>query len=328
MKAYPIKFTPIFKEKVWGGNKLKTYLKKNCTNNNIGESWEISTVQGNISEVSNGLYKNQNLIDLIKDHKEKLLGKEIYKDFGNEFPLLIKFLDAKENLSIQVHPDDVMAQKHHNCLGKNEMWYIMESDPNAKIVLGTKKNNLASNIRNINNDNVPSFFNYQKVKKDEFYHIPAGTIHALGAGVLAAEIQQTSDITYRIYDWDRVDTQGHKRELHIAKSIEALKIKEPTSTETKTKENNLVNCKYFTTNKLTIEGIQRTTYNKLDSFVIYICVEGQTSITTNGHTEKLNKGETVMLPAVTKNVDFIGKAQLLEVYITPLQQEKQLKKPA
>lgn len=321
MKIYPIKFNPILKEKIWGGNKLGTLLGKNTTKDNVGESWEISDVNGNVSEVSNGAYKGSSLKQLIATYQADLLGANNFANFGFDFPLLIKFLDAKTDLSVQVHPDNKMAKKHHNSFGKTEMWYIMESDENADIVLGLKDKSINPEVLNhINADNVDAVFNREQVKKGDSFFIPAGKIHAIGAGVLAAEIQQTSDITYRVYDWDRVDDNGDKRELHTKLAEQATKQfdtngKANYSIQPNTRTN-LVNCEYFTTNILDITNLQAKSYDNLDSFVIFMCVEGKVAITIGTEHETLKMGETILIPAKTNAVVFNStNAKLLEIYI-------------
>lgn len=321
MKVYPIKFNPILKEKIWGGNKLGTLLGKDTDKDNVGESWEISDVNGNISEVSNGVYKGASLKTLIADHEAQLLGTDNFANFGYNFPLLIKFLDAKTDLSVQVHPDNKMAKKHHNSFGKTEMWYIMDSDTNADIVLGLKDKTVNPEVLNhINANNVDAVFNREQVKKGDSFFIPAGKIHAIGAGVLAAEIQQTSDITYRVYDWDRTDDSGHKRELHTQLAEKATKQfdsngKADYTLQPNTKTN-LVNCEYFTTNILDITKRQIKEYSNLDSFVVFMCVEGQVEITAGLHTETVKMGETILIPANTQEVTFNSdNAKLLEVYV-------------
>jgi mannose-6-phosphate isomerase len=321
MKVYPIKFNPILKEKIWGGNKLTSFLGKLSDKKNIGESWEISDVQDSISVINNGAYEGNNLKELIRIHQSSLLGTENFKNFGYNFPLLIKFLDAKTDLSVQVHPDNAMAKTYHNSFGKTEMWYIMDSDNNAEIVLGLKDETMNPDVLcNINAENVDLVFNRELVKKGDSYFIPAGKVHAIGAGVLAAEIQQTSDITYRVYDWDRIDNYGEKRELHIDLAAKATKhfdsngkLNYNIQPNNKT---NLVNCEYFTTNLLDIKSHQARDYKKLDSFVIFMCVEGEVDITAGYHTETLKMGDTVLLPAITEEVAFNSEdAKLLEVYI-------------
>ena len=332
MQSYPIKFTPILKEKIWGGEKLSKVLNKKTNASNVGESWEISGVDDNISIVANGLYKGKSLNQLISLYKSDFLGEQNINVFGEEFPLLIKFLDAKTNLSVQVHPDDEMAKAHHNSFGKTEMWYIMDSDEDAEIVLGLKDRNIdKSTLGNINAANVDKIFNTEKVKQGDSYFIPAGKIHAIGAGVLAAEIQQTSDITYRVYDWDRTDDKGQQRELHTEAAIKATKTfpsngKSNYNLE-REKSSNLVDCNFFTTNIFKVNGPQKRAVKNIDSFVIYMCVEGKTEITVGNHTEILAMGETVLIPANSTHVVFNSQsAKLLEVYIDS--KEANLKKIA
>lgn len=321
MKVYPIKFNPILKTKIWGGNKLKTVLSKETDQINVGESWEISDVDGNISSINNGVYNGLNLKELILNHKADLVGTRNFEQFGFDFPLLIKFLDAKTDLSVQVHPDNHMAKKHHNSFGKTEMWYIMDSDEDANIVIGLKDENTNTKVLNhINAQNVESIFNRQTVNKGDSFFIPAGKIHAIGAGVLAAEIQQTSDITYRVYDWDRKDINGDKRELHTELAKKATKKFQSNGkvgySAVKNKSINLVNCDYFTTNIIKLKNNCIKDYTNLDSFVIYMCVEGDAKITVEGFTEILKMGETILLPAATNEVSLYTKnAKLLEVYV-------------
>jgi mannose-6-phosphate isomerase len=321
MEAYPIKFNPILKEKIWGGEKLSSILNKKSDSKSLGESWEISGVDDNISVVSNGLYKGKTLNDLIANYKSTFLGQENIEVFGENFPLLIKFLDAKTNLSVQVHPDDDMAKLNHNSFGKTEMWFIMDSDEDAEIVLGLKNNDIDKNIlSDINASNVDTIFNTEKVKQGDSYFIPAGKIHAIGAGVLAAEIQQTSDITYRVYDWDRKDDNGQQRELHTNLAQQATKSFASNGKSDyvleKDKTTNLVNCDFFTTNIFDINGLQKRDYTTVDSFVIFMCVEGATEITVNNHVEFVSMGETVLIPANSEHVVFNSSgAKLLEISI-------------
>ncbi|WP_298342969.1 type I phosphomannose isomerase catalytic subunit [uncultured Algibacter sp.] len=322
MKVYPIKFNPILKEKIWGGNKLKQVLLKDTNKKNVGESWEISDVNGNVSVVSNGIYKGSNLKELIKEHKSNFLGVKNFENFGYNFPLLIKFLDAKTDLSVQVHPDNEMAKKYHDSFGKTEMWYIMDSDEGADIVLGLKDKTTNPEVLNhITSVNLDTIFNREQVTKGESFFIPAGKIHAIGAGVLAAEIQQTSDITYRVYDWDREDDNGQKRELHTKLAEKATKQFESNGKSDyvigKDDMANLVNCEYFTTNILELSNTQEKNYKHLDSFIIFMCVEGKVDITVGEQTETLITGETIILPANTQHVVFnSNSSKLLEVYIS------------
>lgn len=321
MKAYPIRFEPILKEKIWGGSKLCTILNKPATNRSIGESWEISGIRNSVSRIANGIYKGCEITELLKEQKEMFVGNANYERFGNEFPLLIKFLDAKTNLSVQVHPDDAMANAEHNSFGKTEMWYIMDHDQDAEIVVGLKDKNMNPAILGkIDKDNVYEIFNTEKVNKGDAFFIPAGKVHAIGAGVLAAEIQQTSDITYRVYDWDRVDVEGSARELHIDQSIRATKkFEEKSKREFSVKINatsNIIESPFFTTNIFQMKEVFQKDYSKLDSFVILMCLEGCASVTVNDSTEIVHKGETVLLTANTSNAYFFAKdAKFLEVFI-------------
>ncbi len=320
MKVYPIKFEPILKEKIWGGNKLKTILGKQTPYSNIGESWEISDVKDNVSVVKNGAYEGLNLKELITKYKADLLGSDNFKNYGFNFPLLIKFLDAKTDLSIQVHPDDDMAKRYHNSLGKTEMWYIMDSDANADIVLGLKKENLSAQLlNNISANNVDAIFNREKVNKGDSFFIPAGKIHAIGAGVLAAEIQQTSDITYRIYDWDRTDTNGIKRELHTLLAQQAIKDFESNGRLNHrlqpNQSANLVDCDYFTTNLIHVNAHLEQDLSNIDSFVIYMCVEGHATIIADGNAETLKMGETLLIPAIADKVELNStNSKLIEIF--------------
>lgn len=321
MKAYPIKFEPILKEKIWGGSKLKNLLNKNTQSDQVGESWEISGVKDSLSVVQNGRYKGMSITQLGSAFREDFLGAKNYENFGNQFPLLIKFLDASTNLSVQVHPGDEMAKKEHNSFGKTEMWYIMDHDEDAEIIVGLNEEITSTEaLATVNKENVYDIFNAQKVAKGDTYFIPAGEVHAIGAGVLAAEIQQTSDITYRVYDWDRTDSKGNTRELHIDKAIKA------TNTESNSTKNSamgftnasmeVVKCDYFTTNKLNVWGSYTKDYSLIDSFVILMCTEGTASITTNHITEVVTKGSTILLPANTKKTYMFSQgAQFLEVFI-------------
>ena len=220
---YPIKFEPILKEKIWGGKKLSKILHKKSDKNNIGESWEISNVGNDISIVSNGILKGKTLQELIMTYKGELVGEKVYQQFGDKFPLLIKYIDAKEPLSIQLHPNDELAKQRHNSFGKTEMWYVMQADKNASLIVGFKKEvSKEEYIKHLKNKTLTDILNFEKVVNGDVYFIPTGRVHAIGAGVLLAEIQQTSDITYRIYDWDRQDDLGNYRDLHTENALNAL----------------------------------------------------------------------------------------------------------
>ncbi|MBL4744993.1 MAG: class I mannose-6-phosphate isomerase [Flavobacteriaceae bacterium] len=321
---YPIKFEPILKDKIWGGDKLKALFNKKSTRDDIGESWEISDVNGNISVVTNGVLKGLNLQEILTTYKGDLVGEKVYQKFGNNFPLLIKFIDAKEALSIQVHPDDVLAKERHNSFGKTEMWYVMQAEDYGDLIVGFNKDvSKESYVEHLESKKLMEIMNQEKVKKGACYFIPTGRIHAIGAGVLLAEIQQTSDITYRIYDWDRVDDQGNGRELHTEMALDAIdyKASEKYTTDYDTVVNAsspMVDCEYFTTNMVAVDGELSIENKDRDSFVIYMCVEGETSIHFGeNQSETILKGETILIPASLKSYQLKSTvySELLEAYI-------------
>jgi len=324
MINYPLKFEPILKDKIWGGKKLKNYLNKSTESDLCGESWEISDVNDNISVVSNGKFKGKNLQELLLTYKEKMVGKHIYKHFKNKFPLLIKFIDAKEDLSIQVHPNDEIAKKRHNSFGKTEMWFVMESDKNAELIVGFNKTiDKKEYLQHLSDKTLLDILNIEKVIKGDVYFIPTGRVHAIRAGVLLAEIQQTSDITYRIYDWDRTDAQGNSRELHTKLALDAINFKAIPKYRTEYKRNlnkinAVINCPYFTTNYLPINTKVSIDNSKKDSFVIYMIISGIVKIRYNKIEEVLvKKGETTLMPALLTQFEIepIEDSELLEIYI-------------
>lgn len=322
MINYPIKFEPILKEKIWGGSKLITKFNKKSTLKNIGESWEISSVEGSVSVVSNGKFVGKTLQEIIETYKDKLVGKNNYANFGNKFPILIKFIDAKQDLSVQVHPNDALAKKRHNSFGKTEMWYIMQADKGSRLILGFKHAITPEKYLDLLKEKkIMSVLKEVPVKKGDAFFIETGTVHAIGAGVVLAEIQQTSDITYRIYDFDRVDEQGNERELHTDLAIEAINFSDKIEAMHKYSTfinalNTVVKCEYFITNFIHIVGEKELDYSKTDSFVIFMCVQGKATISIDKYSENLNFGETVLIPAAADKVVIASKnCKLLEVTI-------------
>jgi mannose-6-phosphate isomerase len=324
MLNYPVKFKPILKEKIWGGKKLKEILQKKSEREDIGESWEISGVKNDISEVENGPLKGKTLVQLLETYKEEFLGKKNFEVFGAEFPLLIKFIDAKTELSVQLHPHDEIAKKKHDSFGKTEMWYIMQADEGAEINVGFKKNiSEVEYLEHLNSGKITELLNFEKVKKGDSFFINTGKVHAIGAGVLLAEIQQTSDITYRIYDWDRVDSEGNSRELHTGLALEAIDFEKKEDfkreySRIENESNQIASCEYFTTNFLPVKGKLEKDYSEIDSFVIYMCVSGKAEVSIEGNSEKIVQGETVLIPAKNVKVELLSEtgAELLEVYIS------------
>ena len=323
-QLYPLKFKPLLKDRIWGGNKLKTILAKQGKCSSCGESWELSAVEDNISVVSNGFLKNNNLEELIEIYMGDLVGDKIFDKYGIEFPLLIKFIDANDDLSIQVHPNDKMAQERHHSYGKTEMWYVMDANPGATLISGfNKKTSQEEYIKHLNGKTLKQILNIQNVKPGEVFFIPAGRVHAIGSGILLAEIQQTSDITYRIYDWDRTDADGNTRELHTELALEAIDYNYHSEIKTvyENKVNSIVNlarCEYFTTNKIVLNKPMERDFIEIDSFVIYICCGGSFDLLYNDNEKiTVSKGETILLPAVCKNISLIPttETEVLEVYI-------------
>ena len=323
MELYPLKFTPLFKYRIWGGSKLKTVLNKEYTEENIGESWEISDVSGDATRVENGFLKGKTLKEITKQFKGDFVGENVYKNFGEDFPLLIKFIDAETPLSIQVHPSNEIAKERHNSFGKNEMWYVMQADKNAELIVGFDEEINKEDYKiHLKNNTILDVMHHEYVSEGDTFYIPTGRVHAIGAGVLLAEIQQTSDITYRIYDYDRVDAKtGEKRELHNELAIDVIDFKVydsyKTSYELKTNvSNTLVYSPYFKTNILSIKGEVKKDYSAIDSFVIYICVEGTLAIDHKGETYSLSQGETIMFPSsiTTLVLNASDNAKILEVY--------------
>ncbi len=321
---YPFKFETIFKDKIWGGEKIKTVLGKDFSPlPNCGETWEISGVPGNVSVVADGSLKGKSLNELIETYKGELLGEAVYQKFGKDFPLLIKFIDANEDLSIQVHPDDTMAKQHHNSFGKTEMWYIFQSDKDSSLIVGFNKDtDKQEYLESLGNGKLMSILNRETAQAGDCYFIPAGRVHTIGKGLLLAEIQQTSDVTYRIYDFDRTDDKGQKRELHTEESVDSLDYKSYKQYKTSYKEElnqtaPLVSCQYFTTNLLSLDKKSIKNYSSLKSFVIYICFEGQATLETSAGTYEIKMGDSFLIPYSVKDVSIlpIGLTKILEVYI-------------
>lgn len=322
MLNYPISFEPILKEKIWGGQKLRIILNKRSDRTDLGESWEISGVENNISVVRNGPLKGKDLNSILEEYKERILGARNFQYFGTRFPLLIKFIDAKTDLSVQLHPNDSIAKERHNSFGKTEMWYIMQADEGAEINIGFKKGiSKEEYLKYLNSGKITEILNFEKVKKGDSFFINTGMVHAIGAGVLLAEIQQTSDITYRIYDWGRVDPEGKARELHTELALDAIdfKNKEDFKRDYIWRENHsskIAACEYFTTNFLPVKGTIFKDYSELDSFVIYMCVSGEADVRINGNAEKILQGQTLLIPAENEEVQITSEgAELLEIFV-------------
>jgi mannose-6-phosphate isomerase len=323
---YPLKFTPICKEKIWGGERLKELLNKKFGKLiNCGESWEISGIENEISVVANGFLKGNNLEELIEIYMGDLVGEKAYDQFGIEFPLLIKYIDAKEKLSIQVHPNDELAKERHGTFGKTEMWYVIHADEGARIVTGFNRTLSGEEyVEYFEKGQLESILNYETVKEGDVFFIPAGRIHAIGEGIVLAEIQQTSDATYRIYDFNRLDDSGNLRELHTDLALDAIDFKFEKNYRISYKPLDnfsipLVECQYFTSNILPITAKVERDFTESDSFVIYMCIEGEYKISWEEGDMEVVKGETILVPALIGNFTLKPSkgnlARLLEIYI-------------
>ncbi|MEW7279404.1 type I phosphomannose isomerase catalytic subunit [Aquimarina sp. 2201CG1-2-11] len=321
---YPLKFQPILKEKIWGGNKLETVLNKPTSGDGIGESWEISTVGSDISIISNGNLKGEKLDTLIKEYQAEIVGEKVYQQFGDQFPLLIKFIDAKQDLSVQLHPNDELAKRRHNSFGKTEMWYVVQADTDARLIVGFNNETTKEEYESyLEKGKITELLNFENISKGDSYFIKAGTIHAIGGGSLIAEIQQTSDITYRVYDWDRKDGQGNQRELHTEQALDALDYNADKSfrlsyDRTENQINNIISSPYFTTGFLEVTASLERDYSQLDSFKILMCIQGEGTIINNDFSLEVAFGETVLIPAKINNITIVGDTegvQFLEVYI-------------
>lgn len=318
------KFQPLLKSTLWGGERIIPFKHLNDNMENVGESWEISGVKDNETIVSEGQYKGKKLNDLVAELKEKLVGKECYKRYGDEFPLLIKFIDARQDLSIQVHPTDEIAKKQGRERGKTEMWYLMDSAPGAKLYSGLKKKITPEEYKKmVEDDTICDALAQYAVKEGDVFFLPAGRIHAIGAGCFLAEIQQTSDVTWRIYDFKRKDKNGNYRELHTQQASEAIDYTvydnyRTEYTPVQNQRQEVVKCQYFTTSifDLTSDGGEKTLdYTDHDGFVILIGVKGEGTLTNaNGESTSLNTGETILIPATETKFKVTGNVRFLEVY--------------
>ena len=316
------KFNPLLKSILWGGEKIVPFKHLTSEQKQVGESWEISGVKDNESVVSNGEYKGWTLNKLVETLKDKLVGKENYERFGNEFPLLVKFIDAREQLSIQVHPTDEQAQAQGLGRGKTEMWYVMESDADASLRSGLKQQITPEQYKEmVENDTITEALSEYPVKEGDVFFLPAGRIHSIGAGCFLAEIQETSDVTYRIYDFKRKDKEGNYRELHTKEAAECIDytVYPDYRTQYEARQNEpveLVSCPYFTTSVYDLTEPMTLDYSDLDSFVIFVGLKGEGEITdAEGNTISFRAGESVLLSATTTVVKVSGTIKFLESYV-------------
>lgn len=321
---YPLKFQPIYKERIWGGRKLETIFGKKlpATTEPIGESWELSGVAGDISVVANGTLKGNNLQELIGIYMGDLVGDSVFERFGEEFPLLIKLIDANDYLSIQVHPDDKLAAERHNSYGKTEMWYVIDAETGSKLYLGFNQPvDKQKYITYLEAGKLEELLNSFTVKADDLFFIPAGAIHAIGKGIVIAEIQQTSDITYRVYDFNRRDAKGNTRELHTELALDAIDYtaRRDYNVSKPAKRNEAVelqSCPYFASAIIELDGTISEDYAMRDSFTVYICLSGSATIEAEGcDKQTIQKGETVLIPAVLDEIKLTGTAKIITTWL-------------
>lgn len=321
---YPLKFIPLMKEVVWGGERLARAGKavpKGKNPSQIGESWEVSGLEGDESVVMDGELADNTLSELIEVYMGELVGDKVYDKYGLEFPVLLKFIDTREKLSVQVHPSDEFADQMHSSRGKTEMWYIVDAAPEGAIYLDFSRELSEEEYdAAVENGTIEQYLVKRIVHKGESFLIPAGTIHSIGEGVLLAEVQESSDITYRIYDWNRVDSLGHPRELHTALAAEVVSLT-PRGNLNITKPSvrngavELASCDAFSVNLVEVDGAVELDYTPLDSFVAYMCVEGEVAIKAMGETRELKMLDTILIPAEVSDLVISGKGKVLEIYI-------------
>ncbi|MDH6358573.1 type I phosphomannose isomerase catalytic subunit [Parabacteroides sp. PF5-9] len=321
---YPLTFKPILKSVLWGGSAICPFKGITPVQEGIGESWELSHVEDHYSIVANGALEGKSLDELIRIYGNSLVGEKVIRRFGTTFPLLIKFIDARDDLSIQVHPDDTLARKRHNSFGKTEMWYVIKATPKATLYSGfSQQINAEEYVERVKDNTIMDVLKRYEVASGDVFFLPAGRVHAIGAGCFIAEIQQTSNVTYRIYDYNRKDIQGNERELHteLAKDAIDYTLYDDYRTHYSSEKDavvELVHCKYFTTNLLELDKPIERDLVALDSFVVYICMEGGAKITDDkGNVIEVHQGQTVLIPAETKQVNILplSTVKLMETYI-------------
>lgn len=322
---YPLRFRTIFKDKIWGGQKIHTVLGKDFAPlPNCGETWEISGVDGNVSIVAEGPLAGRSLKELIQSYQSELVGQSVYQRFGDSFPLLVKFIDANADLSIQVHPDDALAKERHNSFGKTEMWYIFQADEGSKLITGFNQELTKEKyVEYFEDGRLMEILNQEEVQEDDVFFLPAGRVHTIGKGLLLAEIQQTSDITYRIYDFDRRDAQGNLRELHVEQALDAIDYRhydqyKTTYPKTQNDPVEMVRSEYFITNRLHFDKEVSRNYQDIDSFIILVCVGGELEMQIPDNERlRMKKGEAMLIPAAIQELILkpVGEFKLLESYV-------------
>lgn len=321
---YPLKFQPLYKNVIWGGNRLRDYGFNYNPLPNCGELWALSSVEGHESVIANGFLADNTLNEAIEIYMGDLVGDKVFNRYGTEFPLLIKIIDAAQDLSIQVHPDDELAQQRGMSRGKTEMWYVMLADPGSRLVSGFRRDTSADEYTAaLAAGHLMDLLHSEQPQPGDVFFIPAGRVHALGKGLMVAEVQQTSDCTYRIYDYDRTDKDGKKRQLHTAEAMDAIDfsgIRGHASTRYEARQNattTLAHCPYFTTRLISFDSPMRKNLEDVDTFVVYLCVDGLAAVKSMETIVPMHTGECVLVPAVADNVELFceGPSKLLEITI-------------
>ena len=317
---HPIKFAPCYKETIWGGEQIAALKGISLPSSSVGESWEVSGIDGFITKVAEGAHSGCDLSTLVAKYREALVGERCYREFGDKFPILIKFIDAKQDLSIQVHPNDTMARVLHDASGKCEMWYVISATADAAIYAGLSCEVSPQEVeaRIADNSILDVIAKYDSKPGDVFY-LPAGRVHSIGAGNLILEVQQASDITYRLYDFDRRDTNGNKRELHIDKAKQAIDY--TVQDDYRTLPMKVSDCEWvlakefcFEVRKLCVKGTAMLDLTTCESFLILTAVDGEAMVSIDGGDfVEIGKGETVMLPANASAAQFKGDAEIITV---------------
>lgn len=321
-KLYPLQFEPQYEYRLWGGNNFSTLFKRAIPGKQLGESWEISGLKEKPSFVSNGVFKGESILSLMEQFPKALLGESVLDRFGKQFPLLIKFIDAKKPLSVQVHPNDRLAQERHQCFGKNEMWYIVDATQGAELTLGFQEPLTKEAFKKRQAEcRIEEVLHCENIQKGDAIHVPAGLLHAIGGGILLAEIQQASDITYRVHDYNRIDPKtGEKRILHRELALDAIDFNLPQQKvlafeEKTTGPNPLVKCPSFTTELLNLAGELDLDYSTRKAFTVLLCVEGECSLVSEGDSFTLTQGDSLLLPAELALVHLNGSGRLLAVTV-------------
>lgn len=322
----PLRFEPYYKPVLWGGNRIASFKGVPPHNEPIGESWEISGLEGYESRVAEGVFAGKTIDELLSMHGEEILGQRIYRLYGNKFPLLIKFIDASKDLSIQVHPDDTLAAERHHCWGKTELWYTLDPMPDAYIYSGLQSSITPAKLKeHIANNTFSGVLAKFYPRRGDLFYLPAGRIHSIGAGNLILEIQQTSDITYRVYDYNRTDLNGKKRELHIDLALDAIdfRVHEDYMRHTDPLSNReivLKECPFFSSTLISIDSKFRLQVARYNSFRIIIATKGKGAIADNsGNETTIRQGDTLLIPAATRWIDIMPHSDSLEIVTAYIQ---------